>query len=91
MVLVMIKTTYLDWVTLKKLVSKAKRLKLNRGANINVWLLDALKVYPVAMAVPLDDGQIFRCQIVGKEDGKNFFLDILPKDFNRLKSVSLPA
>ena len=85
------KTKYLDWVTLKKLVSKAKRLKLNRGANINVWLLDALKVFPVALAIPLDDGEIYRCQIVGEEDGKFFFLDILPKDFNRLKSVSLPA
>ena len=85
------KTKYLDWVTLKKLVSKAKRLKLNRGANINVWLLDALKVFPVTLAIPLDDGEIYRCQIVGEEDGKFFFLDILPKDFNRLKSVSLPA
>jgi len=85
------KTKYLDWATLKKLVSKAKRLKLNRGASINVWLLDTLKVFPVAMAIPLDDGQIFRCQIVGGEDGKFFFLDVLPKDFNRLKSVSLPA
>ena len=87
----MIKTTYLDWVTLKKLVSKAKRLKLNRGANINVWLLDALKVFPVTLAIPLDDGEIYRCQIVGGEEGKFFFLDILPKDFNRLRSVSLPA
>jgi len=85
------KTKYLDWVTLKKLVSKAKRLKLNRGANINVWLLDALKVFPVTLAIPLDDGEIYRCQIVGEEEGKFFFLDILPKDFNRLKSVSLPA
>jgi len=85
------KHKYLDWITLKKLVSKAKSLKLNRGANINVWLLDALKVFPVVLAVPLDDGEIFRCQIVGQEDGKFFFLDILPKDFDRLKSVSIPA
>ena len=82
---------YMDWVTLRKLVSKAKRLKLNRGTNVNVWLLDALKVFPVTMALSLDDGAIFRCQIVGNDDGKNFWLDILPKDFNRLKSVALPS
>ena len=35
---------YLDWNTLRKLVEKAKRLKLNRGTGINVWLLDALKL-----------------------------------------------
>jgi hypothetical protein len=48
-------------------------------------------VFPVVLAVPLDDGEIFRCQIVGQEDGKSFFLDILPKDFDRLKSVNIPA
>ena len=81
----------MDWVTLKKLVSKAKTLKLNRGADTDVWFLDAQKVFPVAMAVPLDDGAIFRCQIVGNSDGKDFWLDILPKDFNRLKSVAIPS
>ena len=85
------KHKYLDWTTLKKLVEKAKRLKLNRGSEIDVWKLDASKLFPVVLAMPLDDGGIFRCQIVGKEDGKFFFLDILPKDINKIKSVSIPA
>ena len=87
----MSKYRYIDWVTLKKLVSKAKTLKLNRGAYTDVWLLDALKVFPVAMAVPLDDGAIFRCQIVGNSDGKDFWLDILPKDFGNLKDAEIPS
>ena len=85
------KYKYIDWVTLKKLVKKAKQLKLNRGANTNVWLLDALKVFPLAMAVSLDDGAIFRCQIVGNSDGKDFWLDILPKDFGNLKVAEIPS
>ena len=85
------KHKYLDWTTLKKLVEKAKQLKLNRGSEIDVWKLDASKLFPVVFALPLDDGEIFRCQIVGKEDGKFFFLDILPKDINKIKSVSIPA
>jgi hypothetical protein len=43
------------------------------------------------MAVPLDDGAIFRCQIVGNSDGKDFWLDILPKDFGNLKVAEIPS
>ena len=83
------KHKYLDWTTLKKLVEKAKRFKLNRGSEIDVWKLDASKLFPVVVHL-VDDGEIFRCQVV-KEDGRFFFLDILSKDINKIKSVNIPA
>ena len=81
---------YLDWNTLRKLVAKAKKLKLNRGTDINVWLLDALKVYPVELAFPHNDGEEMRCQVV-LEDGSSLFLDMVAKDYGKLKSIGIPA
>jgi hypothetical protein len=81
---------YLDWNTLRKLVAKAKKLKLNRGTDINVWLLDALKVYPVELAFPHNDGAEMRCQVV-LEDGSSLFLDMVAKDYGKLKSIGIPA
>ena len=81
---------YLDWNTLRKLVAKAKKHKLNRGSGINVWLLDALKVYPVELAFPHNDGAEMRCQVV-LEDGSSLFLDMVAKDYGKLKSIGIPA
>ena len=81
---------YLDWNTLRKLVAKAKKHKLNRGSGINVWLLDALKVYPINLAFPHNDIAEMRCQIV-LEDGSFLFLDMLAKDYGKLKSIGIPA
>ena len=81
---------YLDWNTLRKLVAKAKKLKLNRGTDINVWLLDALKVYPIELAFPHNDGAEMRCQVV-LEDGSCLFLDMVAKDYGKLKSIGIPA
>ena len=81
---------YLDWNTLRKLVAKAKKHKLNRGTDINVWLLDALKVYPVELAFPHNDGAEMRCQVV-LEDGSSLFLDMVAKDYGKLKSIGIPA
>ena len=81
---------YLDWNTLRKLVAKAKKLKLNRGTDINVWLLDALKVYPVELAFPHNDGAEMRCQVV-LEGGSSLFLDMVAKDYGKLKSIGIPA
>ena len=75
---------------LGKLVKKAKRLKLNRGSDINVWSFDALKLYPIVLSIPHNEGAEMRCQ-VALEDGSSVFLDILPKDFGKLKSVNIPA
>ena len=81
---------YLDWNTLRKLVAKAKKLKLNRGTDINVWLLDALKVFPIELAFPHNDGAEMRCQVV-LEDGSSLFLDMVAKDYGKLKSIGIPA
>ena len=81
---------YLDWNTLRKLVTKAKKHKLNRGSDINVWLLAALKVYPINLAFPHNDTAEMRCQIV-LEDGSSLFLDMLAKDYGKLKSIGIPA
>ena len=81
---------YLDWNTLRKLVAKAKKLKLNRGSDINVWLLDALKLYPIELAFPHNDGAEMRCQVV-LNDGSCLFLDMVAKDYGKLKSIGIPA
>ena len=65
------KHKYLDWTTLKKLVEKAKRLKLNRGSEIDVCKLNASKLFPVVVHL-VDDGEIFRCQVVRKMEGFSF-------------------
>ncbi len=87
---IMNKVKFMDWTTFEKLVKKAKRLKLNRGSDINVWSFDALKLYPIVLSIPHNEGAEMRCQ-VALEDGSSVFLDILPKDFGKLKSVNIPA
>tara|TARA_R100000700_G_scaffold31586_1_gene38715 strand:- start:46 stop:486 length:441 start_codon:yes stop_codon:yes gene_type:complete len=87
---IMNKVKFMDWTTFEKLVKKARRLKLNRGSDINVWSLDALKLYPIVLSIPHNEGAEMRCQ-VALEDGSSVFLDILPKDFGKLKSVNIPA
>ncbi len=80
---------YLDWNTLKKLVAKAKQHNM-RGHAVNVSTLDASKLYPINLAVPHNDGAEMRCQVVMK-DGSSFFLDVLSKDYGKLKSIGIPA
>ena len=89
-VLYMKKYKYMDWTTFEKLVSKARRFKLNRGSDIKVWSLDAMKLFPIILSIPHNDGAEMRCQ-VALEDGGSVFLDMLPKDFGKLKSVNLPS
>ena len=80
---------YLDWSTLKKLVAKAKQHGM-RGHTVNVSGLCAGKLYPIALAVPHNDGAEMRCQVV-MEDGSSFFLDVLSKDYGKLKSIGIPV
>ena len=89
-VLYMKKYKYMDWTTFEKLVSKARRFKLNRGSDIKVWSFDAMKLFPIILSIPHNDGAEMRCQ-VALEDGGSVFLDMLPKDFGKLKSVNLPS
>ncbi len=84
------KYKFMDWSTFEKLVTKARRLKLNRGSDIKVGDFDAMKLYPIVLSIPHNDGAEVRCQ-VGLEDGSFTFLDMLPKDFGKLRSVNLPA
>ena len=80
---------YLDWKTLKKLVAKAKQHGM-RGHTVNVSGLGADKLYPIALAVPHNDGVEMRCQVV-MEDGSSFFLDVPSQDYGRLTSIGIPA
>ena len=49
-----------------------------------------MKLYPIVLSIPHNDGAEVRCQ-VGLENGSFVFLDMLPKDFGKLRSVNLPA
>jgi len=52
--------------------------------------LGADKLYPITLAVPHNDGAEMRCQVV-MEDGSSFFLDVLSKDYGKLKSIGIPV